>query len=164
MVIERELPDDLTGMRVLAIVAEGDAAKNPTDGIASRGAAHVETAAPQALPEDGDFGLFLCRDALRVTPHPMALLTDLRRLAAPGATLLLEAEVLPDSERSQYARFIEDGPRRGWIPGRLALRWMVETAGFDVERWLEEPGADDVSPRAHLRAVRAERAPASSAP
>ncbi len=47
------------------------------------------------------------------------------------------AQQLADPERSEYLRFVPDrhagDPLLWFIPGRLALRWMVQTAGFDVE-------------------------------
>lgn len=111
----------------------------------------------------GSFDFVLCRDALRASPYPMALLSELWRVAAPGGVLLLEAAVLPETERSVYARFTPlAGGSAGWTPGRLALRWMVESCGFDVDCWLGDANA--TGPRAHLRATRAERRPAHSAP
>lgn len=140
-VLSQELPAELDRARLLE-VAEGDAVEG---GAAS-------------------FDFVLCRDALRSSPHPLALLAELRRLAAPEGVLLLEAETDPESAHSGYARFSPaTGSGVGWIPGRLALRWMVEVSGFDVERWLGEPAAAADS-RARLRAVRAEREPARSAP
>lgn len=139
-VLRRELPADLDPSRLLEI-----------DG-------------PRPLAgHGGTVDFVLCHDALRSSPTPAALLAELWQLTSPGAVLLLETEVLPNPEHSPYARFVprgEGGP--GWVPGRLALRWLVERSGFDVECWLGE--ADDLGPRAALRASRAERQPAHSAP
>ena len=46
------------------------------------------------------------------------------------------------------------------MPGRLALRWSVETSGFDVERWLESGGEAEPTVDAYLVAKRTERYPA----
>ncbi len=139
MVIDRELPDDLTDVRVLE-VRPGDV---------------LDT-------EEGDFDFVLCRNALRSSPYPMALLADLWRLTAPAGVLLLESDVVAGPEHSQYASFVPSTRSGGgWVPGRLALRWMVEVSGFDVERWLDEAGASGC---ACLRAVRSDRTPARSAP
>jgi len=137
----RELPADLDRARLLEVAGDS--------GVEGRAQ---------------EFDFALCRDPLRSCPYPMALLADLWRLLAPGGVLLLEAEVDPAREHSPYARFVPAATTgAGWVPGRLALRWMIEASGFDVERWLGDAdiGADS---RAHLRALRSERAPARSAP
>jgi SAM-dependent methyltransferase len=140
MVIERELPDNLSGVRVLE-VRPGDV---------------LDTT-------EGGFDFVLCHNVLRSSAYPMALLTDLWRLTSPGGVLLLEADILAEAKRSHCAGFVAEGSDRGWIPGRLALRWMVEASGFDVERWLDQADASATT-AACLRAVRAEREPARSAP
>jgi SAM-dependent methyltransferase len=138
-----ELPADLDDRRVLEV---------------------TEAGLPKGVePEAGRFDFVLCHNALRASPYPMALLTDLWRLTSPGGVLLLEADTLAEPERSQCASFVSEGSGRGWVPGRLALRWMVESCGFDVERWLDQP-LDSAAERTCLRAVRAEREPASSTP
>lgn len=120
----------------------------------------LEVSSPRELPAEGEFEVVLCRGGIDATANPMAFLNQLWRLTAPGATLLLETEVLTDSRHSRFARFVPTG---GWVPGRLALRWMLEVSGFDVESWLGEESELPVS-RAALRAVRSEREPASSTP
>lgn len=109
----------------------------------------------------GPFAAVVCRDTIRACPNPMALLTDLWRRTEAGAPLLLETEVLPIGEDSTCARFLPG--RGGWVPGRLALRWMVEVAGFEVVEWLDDPD-DSERPRAALRALRSDREPARSEP
>jgi hypothetical protein len=162
----QELPADLAGSRLLEVVVPG-AHGTASSALTKRGAEEiVESERPRELLDDGEgsFDYVLCRDVLRSCPYPMALLADLWRLAAPGAVLLLDSEVVSEPEHSGYARFVPTaGAGAGWVPGRLALRWMVEISGFDVERRLEVPDAP-ADPRACLRAVRAERAPARSAP
>jgi hypothetical protein len=141
------------------VVADPLRAELPADLDSAR---LLELSGPDRLAGgEGGFDFVVCRDALRESPYPMALLAELWRLTAPGALLLLEAEIDPDPEHSAYAGFRPGG---GWVPGRLALRWMVEVAGFDVERWLGDPTAPGEPPRARLRAVRAKRHPASSSP
>jgi SAM-dependent methyltransferase len=120
----------------------------------------LEVTATLELPSEGEFDFVLCRNVIRTTANPMALLNELWQLTSPGAILLLEAEVLIEPTHSRLARFV---PAAGWVPGRLTLRWMLEVSGFDVERWLDEEG-DPTSSLAALRAVRADREPASSTP
>jgi len=133
---EGELPKDLEESRLLAV------------------------SSPQDLPAEGAFDFVLCRDVINATQAPMAFLNELWHLATPGATLLIEAEVLTDQQHARLARFV---PAAGWIPGRLTLRWMLEVSGFDVESWVGE-GSELPESRAALRAVRSEREPASSTP
>jgi SAM-dependent methyltransferase len=138
--LQRELPEGLDPARLL----------------------EVDDRAAVAGPA-GSFDFVLCHDPLRFSPDPAALLSELWRLAASGGVLLLEAEVLPGSEHSAYARFVPPDHRGpGWVPGRLALRWLVESCGFDLECWLGE--TDDLGPRAALRAIRSDRDPVHSAP
>jgi hypothetical protein len=112
----------------------------------------------------GPFGLVLCAEAIQVDPHPANLLLALWEVMPVGGTLLLHSPVLTDPGQSPYARFVAADAGSGdteWLPGRLALRWTVETNGFDIERWIdagssEARGQDD----AYLVATRTERTPA----
>jgi hypothetical protein len=53
--------------------------------------------------------------------------------------------MLASAEHSEYARFVP-GSYYGdktwwWVPGRLATRWMLEAAGFEVRQELDvHPG------------------------
>jgi len=159
------LPADLAAARLLVVNHPGEQG-TASSVLTGRGAAEVvESDRPGELvaEHEGSFGFVVCRDVLRASPFPMALLAALWRLAAPEAPLLLEAEIDPEPAHSGYARFVPTaGSGAGWVPGALTLRWMVEASGFDVEHWLGDlPGAG--SP-ARLRAVRAEREPVRSAP
>jgi hypothetical protein len=75
---------------------------------------------------------------------------------------LIGAMVLGDPERSEFLRFVPDrfagDPNYWFVPGRLAFRWLVETAGFRVEaEFGEQEGPRDEFPvastylRAHAR-------------
>jgi hypothetical protein len=53
------------------------------------------------------------------------------------------------------------------VPGRLALRWMIETSGFDVEsefRSVPGPAGEFPTINGYFRATRSERPPAASLP
>ncbi len=164
--IERELPESLAGLGVLELLPPGEKAAW-TGTLAERGVSEpIASDTPTELlgQYKGSFDLILCRDPFVSRLHPVAMLADLWRLAAPDATLLLESEILEEEAHSALARFRPTGALgAGWIPGRLTVRWTVEVAGFDVKRWIEQPD-DRVNSRTALRAVRAEREPASSAP
>jgi hypothetical protein len=152
-----ELPSDLDKRNVL-LVGTGD--------LDVKRAAKVERWDPadDAAPPSGPFDLFVSAAAIDARPHPANLLTALCAVAAPGATLLLHSRVLTDPGQSTFARFVGAHAGLGeaeWLPGRLALRWTVETNGFDIERWID---AGPSEPRgegdAFLVATRNERTPA----
>jgi hypothetical protein len=156
------LPERIDGWRVLAVGGSGGAA----DALDARGAAEVVVCAEpsELLRADGrSFDLVHCAESGGAL-QPMSLYAWLWQVTAPGSLLLLEAAVLPGAASSKYARFVPAGEsptgRSRWLPGRLALRWMVETSGFDVQGWLHDlPGVSDLAV-ARLQAVRVERSPA----
>ncbi|HSK50522.1 MAG TPA: hypothetical protein VK889_08515 [Solirubrobacterales bacterium] len=162
-VLGPEAPDDLAGRRALAIGADPEA---PAAALEERGAAVVRWKFPGEPLAAGDpFDLVCCAGgAMQGDPHPVNLLTRIWHLTRAGSALLLESQVLTAPEASRYGLFVadpDDGARSHWLPGRLALRWMVEVTGFDVDRWLdgeEDAGSDRAT--AYLRATRTDRAPA----
>jgi hypothetical protein len=113
---------------------------------------------------DGAFDLVICAQAIQADPHPANLVLAIWEAMPVGGTLLLHSRVLTDPAQSVYARFVGADAGIGeteWLPGRLALRWTVETNGFDIVRWIdagssERAGEDD----AYLVATRTERTPA----
>jgi tRNA (mo5U34)-methyltransferase len=164
----REVPDDLSGMRVLDVGAN---AGYDAFMFARLGAAEVLACEPfefinqarfleeiyrsgvdfQPLRwEDldprvhGSFDLVHCHGVLYHERHPVALLERLRAMLAPEATLFLGSMMLADPEVSEYARFVPGAyfgdPTWWWVPGRLCLRWMLESAGLEV---LDEFGLHD---------------------
>jgi SAM-dependent methyltransferase len=111
----------------------------------------------------GCFDLVHCNDLLHRVLEPTSLLRNLRRMLVPGGTLLIASMVLADPERSEYLRFIPDhhaGDSTWWfVPGRLALRWLLQTAGFEVqEEFGEREGPRDRFPviSGYFRAVASE--------
>jgi len=85
----------------------------------------------------GRFDLVHCHGVLYHEVHPMVLLERLRAMLADGGTLLFGSMMLSDPELSEYARFVPgayyNDPSWWWVPGRLAMRWMLETVGLPVE-------------------------------
>jgi SAM-dependent methyltransferase len=85
----------------------------------------------------GTFDLVHCHGVVYHEPNPMLLLQKLRAMLAEGGTLLFGSMMLADPELSEYARFVPGryfgDPTWWWVPGRLSMRWMLETAGFEVE-------------------------------
>ena len=118
--------------------------------------------------QHGAYDLVHCHGVLYHEPNPMGLMARLWHMTAPGGTLLLGSMQLADPALSEHARFVPlsyyGDPTWWWVPGRLALRWIVETAGFDVvEAFGESPGPPGEFPtiNGYVRATRADRAPAA---
>jgi hypothetical protein len=136
--LERQLPPSLGDRRVLVV---GGNAELDAAAFRTRGEEHVVACEGDweglAADRDGRFEIVHCNDLLHRVLEPMTLLRRLRALTAPGGTLLMGSMMLADPERSEYLRFIPSahaGDANLWfIPGRLAFRWMVGTAGYDVE-------------------------------
>src|SRR4051812_44452604 len=84
----------------------------------------------------GRFDLVHCHGVLYHELHPMAMLERLRSVLADGGTLLFGSMMLGDPDLSEYARFVPGAyygdPTWWWVPGRLCMRWMLETAGLEV--------------------------------
>jgi SAM-dependent methyltransferase len=128
----------LAGSRVLVVGPHGPA---DVAALAAAGASDV-VACEQPSLDAGTFDIVLCDGVLHRVLEPMALLSNLRAVLDPDGLLLLGSMVLADPERSEYLRFVPTGHAGydSWwfVPGRLALRWMVQTAGFEVEGELGE--------------------------
>lgn len=85
----------------------------------------------------GTFDLVHCNGVLYHEPNPLGMLQRLRAMVSPGGELLLGSMMLADPVVSEYARFVRHDyagdPTWWWVPGRLALRWMMDAAGFESE-------------------------------
>jgi tRNA (mo5U34)-methyltransferase len=108
----------------------------------------------QLDPADlGTFDIVHCHGVLYHDLNPVALLQRLRAMVSPGGTLLFGSMMLDDPELSEYARFVPGeyygDPTWWWVPGRLAMRWMLEAAGFAVD---EEFGVSE-GPRGEFPVV-----------
>lgn len=92
----------------------------------------------------GRFDLVHCHGVFYHEPHPMLLLQKLRSMVAEGGELLFGSMLHASEEQSEYIRFVPDayaGDRTWWfVPGRLAMRWMLEVSGFEVEELLLSAG------------------------
>ena len=188
--LDRHVADDVAGRRVLDV---GSGAGYDCFAFAARGAAQVAgcewTAAIEQArlleevylsgttfepwtwedldPErHGTFDVVHCRGVLQRVAAPMNLLGRLWRMTAPDGLLLIGSAMLDAPELSRHTTFAPrtaERPAPEWIPGRLTLRWMVETSGFDPGEWLAERpqgGAGRPTVSGYLRARRAERVPA----
>ncbi len=92
----------------------------------------------QLHPElHGTFDVVHCNGVLYHEPNPLAMLQQLRLMVASGGQLLLGSMMLADAELSEHVRFVRGDyagdPTWWWVPGRLALRWMMDACGFTVE-------------------------------
>lgn len=115
----------------------------------------------------GAFDLIHCHGVLQRVAAPMNMLGRLWRMSAPGGLLLIGSALLDRPDLSRHIGFASAGEDRAepaWVPGRLALRWMVETSGFDPGGWFgESPHASHggAESSAYLTARRSERPPAT---
>lgn len=158
------IPQDLTGTRVLDV---GSNAGYDAFRFAVRGATvtacepfafHEQAAFLESLYETGvdlrrlgwdelraqTFGRYdivHCSGVLYHELHPMALLQRLASLVNDDGRLLLGSMILDSPELSECMRFVPGSyfgdPTWWWVPGRLALRWMLEQAGFSVDDEVE---------------------------
>jgi len=85
----------------------------------------------------GRFDLVHCHGVLYHELHPAAMLQRLRAMLSDEGTLLFGSMMLASAELSEYARFVPGAyygdPTWWWVPGRLAMRWMLESVGFIVD-------------------------------
>lgn len=116
----------------------------------------------------GTFDLVHCHGVLYHELDPIGLLQRLADMTEPGGTLLLGSMMLGDRRLAEHVRFVPteyygDGTW-WWVPGQLALRWMIQASGFDVVgEFGESPGppGEFRTINGYFRATRGERAPAS---
>jgi SAM-dependent methyltransferase len=95
----------------------------------------------------GSFDLVHCHGVLYHEAHPMLMLQRLRAMLAPEGQMLFGSMMLASPELSEYTRFVPGAyygdPTWWWVPGRLAMRWMLEATGFHVQ---EEFGISEGPP------------------
>jgi SAM-dependent methyltransferase len=157
------LPERLEGWRVLEVGGDGSGGEH----FAEMGAAFESCPEPThgGSLDEGRFDLVHCSAELDSGLHPLSVYAWIWGLLRPDGVLLVGSRVLAEPAQSQYARFVPAGGTDArvsrWLPGRLALRWMVEVSGFEFDRWLDD--ADDALEGevvAALQAVRVARQPA----
>lgn len=102
--------------------------------------------------ELGRFDLLHCNGVLYHEPNPLGMLLRLRSMLADDGEMLFGSMLHGSDEQSQYIRFVPDayaGDRTWWfVPGRLAMRWMLEVSGFEIEELSVSEG-----PRGEFRTV-----------
>jgi SAM-dependent methyltransferase len=85
----------------------------------------------------GTFDLVHCHGVLYHELHPAALLQRLRSMLKSDGTLVFGSMMLASAELSEYARFVPGSyygdPTWWWVPGRLTMRWLLESVGFEIE-------------------------------
>lgn len=87
--------------------------------------------------KQGVFDFVHCHGVLYHEPNPLGMLLRLRSMLAADGEMLFGSMMHASAEQSEYIRFVPDayaGDRTWWfVPGRLAMRWMLEVTGFEVE-------------------------------
>jgi SAM-dependent methyltransferase len=95
--------------------------------------------------ELGRFDLIHCNGVLYHEPNPLGMLLRLRSMLADEGEMLFGSMLHASAEQSEYVRFVPDayaGDKTWWfVPGRLAMRWMLEVTGFEVEELMLAEGA-----------------------
>jgi len=114
----------------------------------------------------GRFDLVHCHGVLYHDLHPMALLQRLRAMLEDDGELFFGSMMLADPELSEYARFVPTayyGDRTWWwVPGRLAMRWMLDAAGLHVVEELpvhDGPPGEFATVNGYFRCRRSQPAP-----
>jgi tRNA (mo5U34)-methyltransferase len=102
--------------------------------------------------KQGVFDFVHCHGVLYHEPNPLGMLLRLRSMLAADGEMLFGSMMHASAEQSEYIRFVPDayaGDRTWWfVPGRLAMRWMLEVTGFEVEELTLAEG-----PRGEFRTV-----------
>jgi hypothetical protein len=162
--LEPAVPVALKGKRVL-LCSPAVVADDLEQRLSDRGAAVVRWDPVVANTVDATgCHLAICVELLQSDPHPSRILGRLWASLVLGGTLLVQSLVIDEPGKSQFARFVSRAAGTGdseWLPGRLALRWSLETSGFDVVRWLDSGKATPPSREgsAYLEVARVERYP-----
>ena len=97
--------------------------------------------------EHGRFDFVHCHGVVYHEVDPVALLRRLHEMTAPGGTLMLGSMMLADAALADLSRFVPGDyyrdPTWWWVPGRVALREMIESVGFEIEEYFgQSPGPD----------------------
>jgi SAM-dependent methyltransferase len=104
--------------------------------------------------EMGRFDLLHCNGVLYHEPNPLGMLLRLRSMLADDGEMLFGSMLHASADQSEYIRFVPDayaGDKTWWfVPGRLAMRWMLEVTGFEVEELILAEG-----PRGEFRTLNA---------
>ncbi|MHB2000813.1 MAG: DUF1698 domain-containing protein [Solirubrobacteraceae bacterium] len=94
--------------------------------------------------EHGQFDFVHCHGVLYHEPNPLGLLLRLRSMLKPDGEMLFGSVMHASIEQSEYIRFVPDAyasDKTWWfVPGRLAMRWMLEVTGFWVEELIVAEG------------------------
>ena len=84
----------------------------------------------------GTFDLIHCHGVFYHEPNPLGMLLQLRSMLAPKGELFFGSMMLGDPEQSEFLRFVPGSYFRDktwwFVPGRLAMKWMLEVTGFGV--------------------------------
>jgi SAM-dependent methyltransferase/predicted O-methyltransferase YrrM len=104
--------------------------------------------------EMGRFDLIHCNGVLYHEPNPLGMLLRLRSMINDDGEMLFGSMLHASGDQSEYIRFVPDAyaeDKTLWfVPGRLAMRWMLEVSGFEVEELLVSEG-----PRGEFRTLNA---------
>jgi len=115
--------------------------------------------------DHGQFDLVHCNGVLYHEPNPLGMLLRLRSMLSADGEMLFGSMLHGSAEQSEDKRFVPDAQaedKTWWfVPGRLAMRWMLEVTGFRVEELFvgEGPRGEFRTLNGYFRARPAEIAP-----
>jgi len=136
---------DLKGKRVLDVVSNAGHDSSFLEAIDPTGVDFRQISWQQLDPsEHGRFDFVHCHGVLYHEPNPLGMLLRLRSMLADGGEMLFGSMLHASADKTEYIRFVPDayaGDKTWWfVPGRLAMRWMLEVTGFEVEELLLAEG------------------------
>ncbi len=109
----------------------------------------------------GRFDVVHCHGVLYHEPDPVGLLQRLFEMTADGGLLLFGSMMHADPERADQSRMVPaayyDDDSWWWTPGPIAMRRMIESVGFVVEKMFAvSPGPQGEFPtiNGNFRAIR----------
>jgi SAM-dependent methyltransferase len=82
----------------------------------------------------GQFDLIMLHHSLEHAPDPLQLLIELKRLSAPGGSLVVRIPVAASEAWTQYGVnwYQIDAPRHLVVPSRKGMAILAQRAGFEV--------------------------------
>jgi SAM-dependent methyltransferase len=105
---------------------------------------------------DGEFDFIMLHHSFEHMPEPAAALRELRRLAAPGSTLLVRIPVADCEARRRYGvNWVAwDAPRHLYLHTRQSLQRLAAGSGFEIAEVVHDSGTQQfASSELYLRGV-----------
>lgn len=105
---------------------------------------------------EGAFDFIMLHHSFEHMPDPAAAMRELRRLAAPGATILIRIPVADCEARRKYGvNWVAwDAPRHLYLHTRASMQRLAATSGFELREVVYDSGTQQfASSELYLRGV-----------